>query len=385
MDSPQERAIAAITPVASANYLSKLEPFAGTPFASIVGVADSFHASNDNADPALFEAITNTEIDTAEIASQIAGLGLVMRGLEDQAAELLGTKSYFEEANNVQHNHSRDDRTLDYFNEHGIPWKMRPDQIEKLVRISEADTRDVPIVEKAKTATIIDTNGFTDSKVLYVPHDHLDHIWLFNELRNAGIMDEYGDLLDGIGFGSNSFAFSRASELFSTIGFGTRRLPYIAETYTPRLTLTHIVDIMRNSDEATARSAETATKLENTDPDTVSHTVFIIDNMGVQIADERRRWGAVKHLNDGARPMLLFDPEHLSFITDAVIHLRTEMPRHLKSQLGVARTVNGVLEDALEGVTEGVMMTNQHAPEDALVDQWLSRHPYFSAVYERIN
>jgi hypothetical protein len=193
-------------------------------------------------------------------------------------------------------------------------------------------------------------NGFAGSRVMHLMHDVIDHPWLFQELRDSGLFDRYSNFLDSVDFTDDSFLYSRQAELIATVGFGSRRWNVTKETDDPLL--------LGDEDISTLLSGNTDEKVENSldiyrakNENERSWIRFIVENMALQIADERRRYGSVKQRDPRTgdmSPMKLLDPIYLAFLVEATSHLQG-LSDYRGRQVEAASLVEGILETLVSG------------------------------------
>ena len=89
-------------------------------------------------------------------------------------------------------------------------------------RLRTSEKVSLPLSEFAKNDRIIDVGSFDSAKITHAVHDLIDHLWFAQILREAGVLDRYRHLLSSIGNPDIARHFSRESEIFASIGFGTR-------------------------------------------------------------------------------------------------------------------------------------------------------------------
>lgn len=257
------------------------------------------------------------------------------------------------------------------------------------------DTREVPLIEKLRAQRLFDINGFAESRVMYAVHDMVDHVWLFREMREAGIMDKYADFLEKIDMGPSAFLYSRQAELFASVGFGSRRWD-IARKQGEKLILNNVMindALLASEDE---RAHEASALLDRMGPAEQRQAVFMIENMAIQFADERRRWGAVK-VQEGAelqerRPIDLFEPLHLSIMLES-LSLLQHSKKFKVAQLAATVSMEAVLEDAIHDsrsesqivipVPLGMMPTITAIKGDKM--RWIRDNLSVSTSYNRID
>lgn len=109
----------------------------------------------------------------------------------------------------------------------------------------------------------------------------------------------------------------------------------------------HVKDILSDSEDE--RCAEAAFKYEHLSDDRKVWVRYVVENMALQIADERRRYGAVKQrdVNGNYTPMRLMDPLYIALLIDCVNVVQESDSFERAQILGVC-----AVEHALESVIE---------------------------------
>lgn len=279
---------------------------------------------------------------------EVGILKLVMAGQEGRVSDEQ-RRSEFEKSDLNQSLHGNSAKNLDFYIHNGIEIDFSPEAKDQAMRYCAIDDRDVPLIEKLKAQRLLDINGFAESRVMYAVHDMIDHVWLFREMREAGILEKYSDFLHKIDMGESAFLYSRQAELFASVGFGSRRWS-IARQQGEQLVLNRsmINGILLSSEDDRAHRA--ASLLGGMKPDQQNQAVFMIENMAVQFADERRRWGAVKISegtdNELSRPLDLFDPLHISIMLES-LDLLQNSKKFKAAQLSATVSIEAVLEESL--------------------------------------
>ena len=182
---------------------------------------------------------------------------------------------------------------------------------------------------------------------MYAVHDLIDHAWLFDQMRESGIMERYNDFLRSIEMGNEAFLYSRQAELLASVGFGSRRWQSTSIQNEPLvLDALKLKDVLGSIDDK--RTADVIALLDAMSPVQLQQAVYMIENMAVQFADERRRWGAVKQVDaDGnRRPMDLFDPLHVAMMIETLDMLQRSQT-YGSVQLAASLEVNTMLADAV--------------------------------------
>ena len=277
-------------------------------------------------------------------------------------------------------------RTLDRTSATGIPMRLAVPQL---------DLRggDRPFSVHLLRRRCLSVSGYSGVPVLYLFHDLLDHVWLFEKIRAAGLVDKYSDMIDSIGSPWSGDILSRHGELFSAIGFASRRflhngrslMKYLPDfkTVCARLERASLLD---------ERLAEAMAFFER-DPMLRQWSIFSLLDATSQLVEERRRWGATKILDSiqvGAPDHVptvfpLHSTSYIAFFFETVRLLALELPAFLEAQRQTNYRVEAALADLVDGHSEGmqVHMDEMHPlPKlDALTKRVLDREPGFSTAY----
>jgi hypothetical protein len=325
------------------NHLSKLPEMSNVALLrTLTQVADS----NDLQLNSLLAQIA-AAVTSEDVVREARALYLSMHNREkDVQHEFPDRIESFNESDRNQVADADDPRTLDHYLANGLTIEATAADKALARSICTDDQRAVPIIEKLKAARLLTINGFANSRVMYLIHDMIDHVWFFDHLRNVGLFTRYRNFLISIDINpATSFLYSRQSEVLSTICFGTRRWP-LAKTRGERL-LTREDDIAAIVEaDNNPHAGHVMRVYEGMTPENRELTRAVVENMVVQIADERRRWGAIKQRRGNGRTQSvagLLDPLHLSLLieaTDALQKCQTYRPVQLEALM--------LVEDLLE-------------------------------------
>lgn len=329
---------------------------------------------------------------TDELLGEVTALRLCATGQETEIQDA-DRQGVYAKSDTRQLRHATSGHNLDYYLRGGVEVIFSPEDREAANRHCALDTRDVPLMEKLKAQRLFTINGFQDSRVMYAVHDMIDHAWLFNQMRETGIMDRYADFLGSIDMGQDAYLYSRQAELLASVGFGSRRWE-VAKQQNEQLILTpeDLKTILTSRDDD--RTTGTARLLDAMNPEQCQQAVFMIENMAIQLTDERRRWGAVKqHVEGELKPMALLDPLHVALMVETLNMLQRSR-QYGGIQLQATVEVEKVLIEALtdkgdSGIINIPIPRGDVRPsglEIASADHmaWLRQHPSVSTSYNKI-
>lgn len=286
-------------------------------------------------------------------------------------------------------------RTLDHYLTEGIEINVREEDRSEMRRYCELDDRDVPLIEKVKSRRLVSINGFNDSRVMYATHDLIDHVWLFEKIRDAGIMQRYDDFLGSIDLSESTFLYSRQAELLASVGFGSRRWQS-KDIQREELSLTgeDVTSVLAELDDK--RTFEAYQLFTQMSLEKRRQAVYIIENMAIQFADERRRWGAVKQIDTAGNrsPMALLDPLHISMMIE-MINLVQTSGDYKNIQLSATLAVEEVLETIVyeKGDVSSLYIpvpkeagdTIRSRGSDTKRMEWLQRNIGLTTLYGRVD
>lgn len=338
--------IETLFPKVLANHVSKLDGFEGMQYADVL---DIFSNPTESLEDRVVRAARQVgQIGLQDQLIHEAGiLRLVMDGRESEVDDSERIANYVRsDANQIAHGSSP--KNLDYYIRYGIEIDFTAEDRAKAGKQCQIDSRKVPLIEKLKAQRLLGINGFAESRVMYAVHDMVDHVWLFREMRDAGIMDRYADFLQSIDMGQSAFLYSRQAELFASVGFGSRRWKVAQQQgEKPLIEIPMIQGILLASEDERCHQASGV--INEMDPSEQQQAIFMIENMAVQFADERRRWGAVKvedATTDTRRPIDLFEPLHLSMMIESLRLLQVSR-KFNTAQLAATVGIEAILEEAL--------------------------------------
>lgn len=377
-------------PKVLANHISKREEFAELRYDQVLELcARPDMAVEDRV--VQVAATAGRAALTDELQHEVTILRLCALGRETEVDDAQRQASYRQSDIN-QTKDAVSLRNLDHYLAKGIEVIFEPDVREKVLRYCSIDQRQVPLVEKLKAQRLVEINGFANSRIMYAVHDMIDHAWLFNMMRENGIMDRYADFLAAIDMEDSAFLYSRQAELLASIGFGSRRWA-VAISQGEALVLGehHIQSVLRSKDDP--RAVHAADLLESMDPTQRTQAVFMVENMAIQFSDERRRWGSVKMRGNSraATPLALFDPMHISIMIET-LHLiqgnKNFQTAQFAATVAVEHMLETVLDDEGSETTIAIPIPKPNNSEITIAEEkleWLRRHPSVSTSYNRID
>ncbi|HSD56160.1 MAG TPA: hypothetical protein VLA92_03330 [Candidatus Saccharimonadales bacterium] len=389
LDSP-EAVFEALEGKIIANNLSKFPEFEGIAYSDVLEMVGNTEIPIVDRLRTVADFAGTTSL-TEELVAETEVLRLCALGRESEVRDPSRLAAYARSDAN-QERDARSERTLDYYLENGIEVIFDPEARAKARRLCDLDERDVPLIEKLKAQRLFDINGFSDSRVMYAVHDMIDHAWLFDQMRDNGIMDRYSDFLTSIDMKDSAFLYSRQAELLASVGFGARRWS-VAQAQGERMVFKphDLASMLGSIDDE--RTADAAQMLQEMSPHEQQQAVYMIENMAVQLTDERRRWGAVKQTQgEQHKPMDLLDPVHVALMLETL-----RMLQQSQGYSNVQLQATGAVEQTLrEAIDDPGSQSSIHIPvprgivsEPKLVvsgdhEAWIRHNLSVSTSYNRI-
>lgn len=86
-----------------------------------------------------------------------------------------------------------------------------------------SNTPPIPLSMHCKEQRILNVNGFNRSKVKFVNHDVLDHIFCYHHLYSRGAFNSHRQLFEKLGWPFSETNMNREGELIASIGYGCRQ------------------------------------------------------------------------------------------------------------------------------------------------------------------
>ena len=221
----------------------------------------------------------------------------------------------------------------------GIQVRIYEDQIPKVVELQgKYSSGKEPILEALKNDRCVEVNEIADSKISTVIHDVIDHVWLFNLLKEKKIFGKYKELFDSINEPHNYDIFQREGEAVASIGFGVRlwansKLGF-ASTVSIQDILEHFHSCIDNYFEQRHLTAfQEVVRLSRNPLSRESQSLcFVFSNYLVELDEQRRKHGEINRQNLETReiigPLDPWDIDYLSFFVETHKALLQSKNRH---------------------------------------------------------
>ena len=315
----------------------------------------------------------DTNVVPEGLHASIAIQGLMLYDREGEVRELYPeSEQTYVDTDALQLRLAHSFRNLDYFTEHGVDYEFDESQAEYAASLVKSDR---PVSVSLMRERIVRASGFNNVRVNYIYHDVMDHVWLFQFMRDKGIADKYEDYVQAIGNPFQGSLISRESELFSGIGFVSRR--YLSSpdyygslalqpddiaqllsisTYSQDDRITNVISVIRNNIEITKWSG------------------YVIKAAVANLMSQREKWGAPKELvrdESGnyistGKTVPLLDARYLALIVDTVSGLAANKDEYIDAQQRLNHILERIITQYLKnGKATGSISLKHSVSEDA--------------------
>lgn len=221
----------------------------------------------------------------------------------------------------------------------GIQVRIYEDQIPKIIELQgKFKSGKEPILEALKNDRCVEVNEIAESKISTVIHDVIDHVWLFNLLKEKKIFGKYKELFDSINEPHNHDIFQREGEAVASIGFGVRLWANSKLGFAPTVSIQDILEhfhscIDNQFDERHLIAFREVVRLSKKPLSRESQSLcFVYSNYLVELEEQRRKHGEIKRQNLDTReiigPLDPWDIDYLSFFVETHKALLQSKNRH---------------------------------------------------------
>lgn len=181
-----------------------------------------------------------------------------------------------------------------------------------------------PLIEITKNQRLIAINGFQNSKVSLAVHDTFDHLWMFNELEENGILKRYSDFLQRVGNPQSTDIFKREGELIASTMFDYRNILFNADSDVI-ISIDQIKELLTHGEnQARALSLINANE-EN--PEYSTGLCKIFTGIYIELLEQHRKHGSIKNLDKNFNitgNMSITDSEYAALIIEIFDHLHSK-------------------------------------------------------------
>lgn len=264
----------------------------------------------------------------------------------------------------------------------------------------EMEREGVPLTELVKNWPILSISGFTGSKLSLAVHDAIDHVSTFDLAEKSGLFSKFEQLFQSIGAPQRTDIFKREGEILASISFGSRyweRQPGFVPLIDTGFIVEHLSDLAEKN-ELRERHSRAIKIVQDLEPGTEDYDKlgFVFSNYLVTLHEQRRRYGQIKQRDLDSGQMLgelnPFSADFLCFL----IELHHEINAADEERSKVITNVHTALEEYLQSVSQHkldagtplVLRPSSLGTPERLSESdksWLSRHPQFSTIKERVH
>ncbi len=221
----------------------------------------------------------------------------------------------------------------------GIQVRIYEDAKSKLAAVQDKNKfgRE-PILEILKNDRFVEVNEIADSKISTVIHDAIDHVWLFNLLREKKIFVKYKELFDSINEPHNYDIFQREGEAVASIGFGVRLWANSKLGFASKVSIQEIFEhflscIDKQFEQRHLAAFQEVVRLSKNPLSRESQSLcFVFSNYLVELDEQRRKYGEINRQNLETReligPLDPWDLDYLSFFVETHKALLQSKNRH---------------------------------------------------------
>lgn len=260
----------------------------------------------------------------------------------------------------------------------------------------------LPITEYVKNDPILEVNKFMGSKISLAVHDFMDHIWLFNVLNEAGILDKYSEMFDSIGNPESTDIFKREGEIVASIAFGVRLFQTMPSAFEPVMNTSDIEDNLDKllvNEELRTHHIDAYRKIKGLKKGSLEWQSlgFCYSNYITELDEQRRKHGKIKQRDSKTRKILgelnPMSADYLCFFIDAHHEIVSSNNKHLN----VLYRFHILLEEFLRAIADdevihpivinpqklnAIDFTKTTLPSQRL--QWLRKNYGFTATRDAI-
>ncbi|HRJ06245.1 MAG TPA: hypothetical protein PK096_03610 [Candidatus Saccharibacteria bacterium] len=229
-------------------------------------------------------------------------------------------------------------RSLENMRENGMVISIDPANAEEILRAhQQAGDGILPVTEYVKNGKILGVNGFLGSKVSLAVHDFMDHLWGFDMIEKAGILDRYADMFDSIGSPQSTDIYKREGEIVASVAFGVRYFHTLPSAFGPLMRSSqieaHLDDLFVDGDleERHMEAYRTLKGMRKGSMDWQS-LGFSFSNYLTELDEQRRKFGRIKQVDPKSKRLVgeldPFSPDFVCFFIDTHQQLMSSKNKH---------------------------------------------------------
>jgi hypothetical protein len=230
-------------------------------------------------------------------------------------------------------------RSLEHMRRNGMSIAIDPNAAGIILeKYALAGAGILPLSEYVKNERILLVSGFPDySKVSHAEHDLMDHLWTFDVIERAGLLDRYSYMFDSIGNPEATDIFRREGEIVSSIAFGVRYYHTMPSAFGPRMRSSQIeehLDKLFVEGGLEDRHFEAFRYLKSLRRGSIEWQSlgFSFSNYITELDEQRRKWGRIKQRDPRTKELLgeldPLSPDFLCFFIDTHKELMSPKNKH---------------------------------------------------------
>lgn len=125
-------------------------------------------------------------------------------------------------------------RSVERMMNEGMVITIDPANADLIIEANElAGEGILPVTEYVKNGKVLGVSGFMGSKVSLAIHDYMDHLWTFDTIQRAGILDRFSLMFDSIGNPEATDIYKREGEIVASVAFGVRYFQTMPSAFGP--------------------------------------------------------------------------------------------------------------------------------------------------------
>ncbi len=195
----------------------------------------------------------------------------------------------------------------------------------------------LPVTEYLKNDKILGVSGFMGSKISLAVHDFMDHVWTFDMIKKAGLLDQYAELFDSVGNPDSTDIFKREGEMVASIAFGVRYFQTMPSAFGPMFRSSKIEEhldelFVRSELDARHMGAYRTIKALQKGSMEWQSLGFAFSNYLTELDEQRRKYGAIKQRDPRSKKLIgeldPFSPDYMCFFIDTHSKILSSKNKH---------------------------------------------------------
>lgn len=229
-------------------------------------------------------------------------------------------------------------RSLEYMRENGMIITIDPNNIDQIMSAyHQAGDGILPLTEHVKNGKILGVNGFMGSKVSLAVHDFMDHLWGFDMIEKAGILDRYADMFDSIGSPQATDIYKREGEIVASVAFGARYFHTLPSAFGPLMRSSQIethLDYLFVSGQLEERHMNAYKSIKSMRKGSMDWQSlgFSFSNYLTELDEQRRKYGKIKQVDPKTKKLVgeldPLSPDFVGFFIDTHQQLMSPKNKH---------------------------------------------------------